>query len=403
MDIFERNNIDIKKIAVVESEKYRYKLRSSFDEFVALMKNICFSWYFCGSSISNEKILFLNGISSIRSNETQAYSKIRSCAEYYDEIHITKKMRLANIPYNLYLACKYNFRLLKKKIPRAERWIYLSSMIHIRRFLIYLEKQDLAQYRIGIVYNDLNQLDNAFVQYLKNIDVTTATCQHGIFTASKPNGGLYFSGLELQHSIADIFLAWNPMTYDEAVLSGMEPSKIRILGISKCIGIKRDAEQGRKNAFGVILNHASMYNYNIQLLQAANYVAENNDMKYYVKFHPSLDLSAYDDYLDERYALKLPIKTSVTEYSNLVDFSILSHSTVYVELLFLKSKVYLLHVDNLCKFTHFSEYDFSSKEELDKLIHKDYDVDKMFNYYCFTDNPEQEYKRFFREIEKQPH
>ena len=177
------------------------------------------------------------------------------------------------------------------------------------------------------------------------------------------------------------------------------------------------------------LNHIYFRNYNIRLIEAANFVAEKNNMKYYVKFHPSLDLSSYDDYLDQRYAIKVPIETTVAEYSKMVDFSILSHSTVYVELIFFKSKVYLMHVDNLCKFTRFPEYDFSSKEELNELLAKIeemdnytiehfrvafgnrivkhmgkfvpvYVVNKLFDYYCFTANPQQEYTNFFEKYYK---
>ena len=399
MNSIKLNNIDIMGCSVINTTVNHFYKTSKIKLFFWLIKHIFIQKYAFNLKGNHANILFLNGLSTHRTNDMTTFSKIKLCAKNYDEIIVSTKLRPANFIANIITIFSCYKKMRDEDLLPEDKLLYCVNAVRTKGFIHYLNTLDCSNYCCGVVYNDLETFDNVFVQYLKNNGIGTITCQHGAFTAPLINSDNYLdAGIELTYSIADIFMAWNQMTYDEAIKAGMDPKRLYVLGIPKCIGEEKIVAHHKTGYFGVILNIKERQQENLRMIQIANIIAKKINKKYYLKLHPNLQLDEYNNIIDHEWGKVLPKSISVADYAQLVDFSILTASSVYVELIFYKCRVYKLRTDVVDKFPKFHQYDFSNDTELLQLLDKEYDISQVFNYYCHTVDPQRSYETFFDNI-----
>lgn len=287
-------------------------------------------------------------------------------------------------------------------------WSLICSYIIVMDFINDIEKYDFGTANLGVVYCDAAPVDHIFVYYLKSKGIKTATLQHGVSSAPQNIDKTYRDpgGIIFMNSNSDYYLAMNPFSKDEAVKSGVSTDKIKVMGILRYAYC--DYKVNKKNEtgiFGVILpgEGPAIYEYVAEkLVEYANFLAKRLNMKFYLKYHPGHTEFKYDGLADRKYfAGHLPIKTNILEYSEAVDFTLVSGSTVFMELVYLGQRVYRMCIDEE-KFDPYRNIEINSFKDQERLLElatsNDSRENELFYYLCYTKKPERNYEAFFQKF-----
>lgn len=163
--------------------------------------------------------------------------------------------------------------------------------------------------------------------------------QHGQFISYRENTVIN-CGIELRTFKSDFLLCWNNYTKREAVISGIDESRLPILGIIGYAGKEHWSKCTKpdNDIFGVVIGHPDYIDENITLIDAANNLSRAKGLKYYLKLHPSYKDDFFKDIVDQNlYLGNVKKGIDMIDYANMVDFSIVGSSTVFTELIFFRS------------------------------------------------------------------
>lgn len=355
---------------------------------------------------NEQNICFFITSTSNRSDHKFSYNKVVNVYKNKSVLNLKENVSCNLIRIIKIIIFAIRFIIEEKEFTFGKKLILIRSKIIANDLLCNLKTNNFNNTKLAVVYSDRHLNEYVFITYMKSLGIKTATLQHGAFIAKREvsNPTIDFAGVELSNSRADYFLAWNQFTKDEAIKSGMNPNKVIILGIPKYINYKFEIkEKIEKNAFGIMLNIQSMDMLNRELIEYANILARKIHKKFYLKYHPGFKTFVYDDIVDKDYfAGNFELNTSITDYIDKVDFTLISNSSVFIELVFLHHKVYRMNGGEYDKFSDIKMNSFNSKEELIQLVKNDKENsnDEMFKYLCYTDKPEVTYKEFFEKFKK---
>ena len=218
-------------------------------------------------------------------------------------------------------------------IVEAKKWT-LS-----REFKIFLRK-----YNLVVTFCDAHLIDNLTTQYCKKTGIATATMQHGWYRKTLQNADT-FSDIELgfEGFVSDKFLAWGEYIKTIATQNGIDANKVECLGCPKFIynNYKKATKDHTTNIFGIILGRSETHciQENIDLIEISNQISQKSGMKYIVKCHPSdstFEIDGYSKIFNYNFLHKKCDKdSSVENFIEDIEFSIVGSSSVYAELLYM--------------------------------------------------------------------
>lgn len=402
------NKYDINKLAILDDINIKYGQAKISNYIKAILSRIFFRevYLLCDNDISG--IVFLKSESSRRIDHAKSFSNVYKTAGKNTGLIIVNsknKISVRRIIKKIKLFIN-NFKLFNSSNQFIECLARVNLLLIMDDFIRAINKIDISRISLGVVYYDVSVYDYLFVQYLKEHGIKTATLQHAAFIAprrvSKPN--FEFEGIELVNSTADLYLAWNPFTKDEAIKCGIKEEGIRILGIPKYAehpnGNKYRVKNNKK-VFGVVLNAKSFGELNKELVKFANYVAREFGYGFYLKYHPQFKEFEYDELADINYFKgHLPIESTIDEYIDMVDFTILNNSSVFIEFIYLQHQVLRYQAGEYDKFKDVPFCTFENEKALHSLI-SNMTTEKnneLFRYLCYTSNPAKEYAIFFEKM-----
>lgn len=393
---------------VVSDEIGKLRKRSGIGSFVRAIKEaFCNRYYYEKSGGSNAKTMFFYGRYNYRRDHYNTFSNF--VANFKDSccmkaipctscINIWRGLKLLGLMWTWF------FQALRigVNVVQAANVVYPLT-------LCYLLKDDLEKIlsntsiKLFITYYDVSPDENFAVQVAKHYGKLTATLQHGIFSKKVPCKVLSDTAFEYSESIADYYLAWNQYTYDEWKKIGLPIHKIKVLGIPKYINLSSDGVEitDKKNIFGIMLNNSSFKEHNIRLITMGNEYARRTGMKYVLRYHPELKTDAYQDFIDEKcFHGKSDNSMTIEEYAKTVDFTIISSSSVFVDLIYLNYPVYRLEVFDNDTYSDVKFNAFSTIDELNTAMQEDMNNKKVFDYLCTTHNIKDFYQEFIDNIVK---
>ena len=323
------------------------------------------------------------------------------------------KFKDADVVYGDFVEkCRIDIIRFFKSIPLFFIWLfqmvfggvpfYASLNVIYNILMCYYQKKDLPyiykrKYGFIVVYYDVSPDECYLVQEFKHRGCLTMTLQHGIFSRKSTLKTLSDTAFELSESISDYYLAWNQYTKDEAVKVGVSKEKIVVLGAPKYIDLKEPEKSifAENETFGIILNNSSFDVHNRRLIEMANRLSNEIGYKYVVRYHPELSGKEYDCLFEEGFLKKDDNKQTIAEYASKVSFSIISSSSVFVDLLLLKHPVYRLKIFKDDTYSSVEYNSFKSVDELKSLLEKRETGKEAFYYLCNSYNVYQNYREFF--------
>lgn len=256
------------------------------------------------------------------------------------------------------------------------------------------KKVNFNKYKLYIAYYDSLSEESFISELSRQNGLVTATLQHGQFVNTR-EWVLENSGVELKTSFSDYFLMWNKFTRDEALLAGMDERRMKVVGILGYVGSVYSACSVPNNGcFGVVIGHPMYERENLNLIAAANILAEKKQFHYYLKLHPNYSDAHFDTYIDKKwYKGNVKKFTPMMDYANSVDFSIVGSSSVFSELVYIKHKVVRYSaLDIKDKYRDIKEGRiFHRPEEVTEAYGSDCDEDILFDYVCTIDHVTESY------------
>lgn len=344
-----------------------------------------------------------------RADHLKNFMKVYECCPHADAL-VGKNFVEHENPYAI------RWKNLIRYLGKSAVWFWtavkqglkFSAFIHIWPNLIEIDsligiisELPLQQYKRLVVYFDGWPADCFMVQLFKESGKVTYTLQHGTFARGIDNfKNTDEYGFELKASTADFFLAWNNYTVQEAEAMGLDTHRFRILGMPKFIGVKQgDFHEKATRKFGVVLNWSANSQQNIALVEIANQIAQKIGFQYILKYHPTDKGVEYDSYVvkDLCGGVICGRSTTLEEYIQKVDFSIVGNSSMLLEFLWMGTPVYhYFDSDTYDKYQSIEEISFSNITEFESIF--DFDeakLNRIRKQLCGPANPEVQYKDFF--------
>lgn len=386
MGIFLKGHGNIDFLKVVKKQRMMNDILKMHNVFFTIFRNIASiiykifvyseKYYYVSQGSAEKKVLFLfcHDVHTFRPDCTSMFIETAKVIdkENYDIIALKDKKGISFI--FTFQLCKlviiWLLTLIKEKIG-------ISVGLYILREAIdcYFAKMQISSLvnessiKLLVLFYDADSRDNYFSQYFQQLNIPTATLQHGIQLA--PRKGLEdnidFAGIEFGCFISNYYLAWNEFTRQEAIKAGIKDNQIKVLGISKCIGKNPLLKKENSNVIGLILDGKYEEENNIPMIRLLNQLCVKYNIKYKLRYHPDYKGTEYLDYIDARYCIATNKRETLNDFLSSVKLCIVANSTVLFELEFYSVPFIRYSSGNLKdKFVGYGGISFNNYEELEK-------------------------------------
>lgn len=324
-----------------------------------------------------------------------------------DVAHIKEEKQLTFHPWlGLKILCMipfWVFSVIKARLNMVESRSCINNLIILFLFKS-LNKIVLNKYHLLISYYDSLIIESYLTALFKHNNITTCTLQHAQFNSWRENKFIN-SGVEFRSSCSDYYIAWNQFSLDEAKKDGCNVKNYIKAGIIGYVGTEyKECSYPNNGVFGIALAHPFFEAESLKMIEAANLLAEKRHLKYYLKLHPNYEEHYFDDKVNKTYYLgNIKKGIPMLEYANMVDFTIVGSSSVFIEMLYLRHNVIRYSTKSISdKFKDINLGSVYSKVDdvvdvYDKGFNKEED-EKLFEYLCYTKDCTKEYQRIIKKL-----
>lgn len=393
------HDLDISKMLTVLNETYNEKL--SLHE--QINKYINSRWYDryvyqIVEKKENTKIAFYSDFYYRKDHFSIFSNFIKEFPEFDYVIPIRLKKEKRNLERGFKLT-KWDIDNLRKlrnvKMPLKKRLFFIRVLGLVRLYYLEMEKYlKRKHYSYGLVYNDSNPYENILVQLMKQRGIYTATMQHGLF-----NKRGYWKGLEYRTSVADDFLAWNIYTRELAGECGVPKSKIKVLGIPRYILPIVIEKKDKRGIFSVVLGEKALFDENRKLIEFANILAQEMELQYFLRFHPSCKEDDYHSFMQTKFCVTSDSRReTISEMCERSDFSLVGSGTsMVIDLIYLRHPFFQFYEQWDGEKYKGRENYFRNYDELKRLAENGMAAqsDEIFTYYCTTTDVKHSYEEYF--------
>lgn len=238
---------------------------------------------------------------------------------------------------------------------------------------------------------DAHGCDNLITQIAKNKEIKTATLQHGQYRILS-EGKEVADAEAYENFISDYMLTWGQATIDQFKKVGIEDSRFKKVGALKSFSFNNKIiNKEKNNVFGVVLSGEYYRNTNIEMIKLANLIASKYNMSYYIRLHPRNNASFYEKYCNMEYLVDMVSNIENEDYANIVDFSILHMTGVFVELLSINSPIIIFKDELLENIFDIENYCISNIIDFGTVY------DNFKNNYMIFLNEQYKLYRYFNE------
>ncbi len=211
-----------------------------------------------------------------------------------------------------------------------------------------------------VTFCDAAPHDNLLTQIAQAHGALTITAQHGQYRLlDKTN--MSTDAEAYANFVSDRLLCWGEATCADFVRYGVDRRRMTIVGWIRTWE-KIEPREAATGTFGVMLNGENGAESNIELLRAAERIADELALRYVVRLHPSYAPPSYRSLVNERCASIRVMPTA--EYVEAVDFSIAHMSGATIEMLHVESPVYALDDGRLAEAFKIPGLSFDGVEEM---------------------------------------
>lgn len=280
--------------------------------------------------------------------------------------HFFSKLNLSlNILFKVPILGAFRINALAKSL------ILVSKSLIYYDFIQYLEDSNsLHGLKLLIVFSDMKEYGNLFVQVAGKRNLPTATLQHGIYIQQN-DSNFSQSAINYLNSPSNYLLGWGSSVID--MFSNSLKKAILLSGTSvkdyqtKQFFLSPKQVFEKHNKFCVLFSRQTLSKSNLNMLEIAEAVSKNTGLRYDVLMHPSNIAEDYE--FEKRIGLNSALKGS----SNLIslidgaDFCICHSTTVYFTVLLKRKRCFRLSDNLFIDYGGLDDKITTPKDLLDRL------------------------------------
>ena len=275
--------------------------------------------------------IFLFGLSySNRMDHLKKFENIVSLFSDSTEIIPKKGICFKNFLYIWKVplwAKKYKPFFKTNGLYRYVAYLFFHSYCQLQEVKKFEKK--IGKVNMFVSWCDVHLSDFIATQYFNHKGIPTATLQHAHFD-------IYDSIQKWAYinTPSKYFLCYGDYTAERAEKLGVPKEKLIPLGMPEQIGVQLPIEMKKSNTniFGVSLSFITQKEENIALLQAADYLCNQYNLKCYIRPHPALDMKDYSEYIKRNMEIQ-SVQESMNQFIDKCDFVVLGTSDVYLTLI----------------------------------------------------------------------
>jgi hypothetical protein len=244
----------------------------------------------------------------------------------------------------------------------------LASALLVAKYMrtAQLLERSLPQRDHVVTFCDAAPDDNLVAQLSKRRGATTLTTQHGQYRSLGP-ANMSQDAEAYANFVSDYLLAWGKATVIEFEGEGIDPHRLITVGWIRRWPDARAPEKPTQ-VFGVLLNGANGSDSNEALLDLAETLAHDLDMRYIVRTHPSYDLERYRSIASDR--CQYAGTKSAEDYVSEVDFSLSHMSGATIEMIQVSSPVIVVDDGRLASVFKLPGMTVTSASEAIEKVHE---------------------------------
>lgn len=382
------------------------KIKREFIDILECIKSLIFSSHHIYHKLSNNgKILFLltpSNISQRKDIKKFFFQVAETAKSNYDIVYWDTKMviNFYRTLQLLFLCLSWIIILQKEKYKLSQILAMLPKLIEIKDKTDALQQiTRIDKYKLCVLFYDANCIDNYFSQIFQNLNIETATLQHGVMIAERKEVGNNpdFCGIEFRNFISTYFLLWNNFTKREAIKAGIPDYKLKVLGVAKCIN-NIPIINANNNTIGLLLDGEFEKENNDNLIKITSAFAESHSYKIILRFHPRMNNSIYNHYIDRNRVSICPKNIPLRDFIARTEFCIVANSTAFIEMLCWHTRVYRYSSrNNKDKFKDLKYPAFHTLTELESLYkigieNIPIEIEEIMG----NINPQEKYNAFFK-------
>lgn len=357
---------------------------------------------------NNSKILFYISDPGRKSSEVNFMKAVSTVdnADVLIERHNKGHFSMHGL-WLLFVLCPiWVVQMCGRSLSALEKYQVLKELLDLYLIQLFFRQMNIRQYNLLVCYYDSLVHECVLTLLFQKESLATATLEHGQFNAWREKN-IANCGLEFVTSHSDYHLCWNKFAKYEALKSGLKEDHLPIVGILSNIGRRKErCIKPNNGIFGVVISNPSWEFENYEMIKAANILSQKANLKYYLKLHPNYKENYFENVIVADYYLGNIAKGIDTlEYTNMVDFSIVGSSSVFVEM------IYMYH--DILRYSSLLPSDKFSNIKLGSVFHSASDIEscyksmdeesksKLFDLLCETENTYQTYHNFFIQFVKE--
>ena len=404
ISISELENIkigDANAIVLANEIFSQQSLKHRLGNIKRLLENIFLKKILLEKELTGKRILMLYSGTFFRKDYLELFLKVAKCVNDVDIIKpiLTKKR------FNNFKIIRRNLSFVKQiltskcGLTKTYKLVLATEVSKMGNILEQLKDFDFSKYKLVCVFDDSSSAEHILVEKLNFQGISTATLQHGAFGGYKETErNIDELGLEYKCSNSKYFLAWNKDTVMRAEKSGMQEGKCLIAGIPQYIGMTaKTIVPDNKQCFGVVLNGPMFENHNIALVRIANEISEKLRINYILRYHPHYIGTEYEKYTNEFYSGISSKSETIRMFGEKIDFTVLTCSSVFNEMIFMGVPVFRYEFDPQDKFGDVKECSFSTMQDF--ILLKESNLSEtLFDRFCTIENIDIQYRKVFGEI-----
>lgn len=348
------------------------------------------------------KILFF--YSNENRNRQYVYQKMQN-VENLSKSKTVIKPHKRKIHFDGFLGFLYIFKWfsqLRKQDFTKKESLYFSLCIH-NAYINLFDVLEIIGEKIGSInlfvsVHDNRMVDSVAIQYFRNMGIDTCTLQHGELLIDD-------IWLDAGKSFSKYFCIYGDLTYSRIKNSMNHNNEIVKLGMPQMIGIKHMIRHHEnKGIFGVYLNYIAFEEENVPMIALANQIAEKYNLKYFIKYHPSLKNKDYRNKCSNKCYKEYRDEVNANDLSEIIDFAIVSMSSMFGELLYQGIPTFRYVNSEIDMYQGVEMLKITTLEDVEKYLDRRNDIlydemEKTVEIICGAIDPKEAYTCFLERFE----
>lgn len=341
----------------------------------------------------SKKYLIYTLRSALRHDYDEIIEMFQKINQDFDLIEVIQVKSIKNIFVKLLKLLKYSVHFFSNRVKKPFQTAITTTKYNLLYDKLHTE-MFLNDAQIIVTFCDAYSPDNLITQIAKLKGIKTATLQHGQYRILS-EGNENADSEAYENFISDYLFTWGQATVDEFSKVNICKERLIKTGALRSFTFNNRIDINmNKKIFGVVLCGEAYKDTNIRMIKLANSFYEKYGLKYFLRMHPRNTQKDYLVHINEKALHGFSNNIGNDDYANIVDFSLIHMTGVFVELLSINTPIVVYKDVFLEETFQIEPYCISDLDSLSKfydnlLINTEKILNDQYNKYHYFNEPKE--------------